>query len=1197
MAERIIAALDAADGKSDGLVTFAPTDPANLHLILPSIASAEVQGGVIVLDGTRPEHVLGTASGSQGVNQTTTPRDGEDIASFIATAINTVMKTKFVGSQLRAAVLDGQTVAILDASGGVGHTVDVTAAPSLTLSGTPGVTAGNLAVPFFPTDTLQEIITGGPPVIVEQQPPLEARAPGVLQAINRKIQALPGDQYIEGQELSVYDAGRWVTLTFDNVRTPIVPGPNPILFDPGDPAAMPTQPFTTATEMAQRIYNAIDNATTSLSVTRGTGDTVVVGLGSGLNVVASQRAFPDVNIVALEGTAGKPATFAPGVSPFQPWDVIPVFVDDSQTANDVAERIALGIRRAVARGDLALIVAPHLNGDLGYENPSVPPGEVRTNLVNVSGAKEIQLSSGAASLIALRGVYGLNDPNVQDRALVTMDSDMDRVQVADRLDATLESWLHNPTIITEDGLTYHDEDSFVLDDGVNAAATYEFDTGYIVAVPIGGAVVVDGGIKDGVYFTLTDPSGTFSATFEFDTDNSLIHSPAEAVPIPMTDRDNALTVARSIVEAVQNHPLRSSLGMTPRLLTGNRVQIGGSRGSTLTISPGSTLTQLVRYVLEIPTSGGSAFRDAAAFSLTDGAATARFEFDKVFGLLPPSPNAVSWPVSISDSDDREAVMQAVIAAVESHPLGSQLGLSANRLSGGRVALYGKTGVTLSSPDYTFLIEPDGQPGVTPAVTLQLPETLAMQLPDPLMIHVPDGGIVDGETFVIGDGTLARTFEFEDIAFANGVGMDGAIGVPNVPNIAVGFQASDGSEGIGRAILQAIGQSSLFVSPTMLGGTGNIDLGGGANLTLTLSSPTTLFQTGRLSLQTPADDPLGTPNARTSGQKIGETNNELTTERFTISVPVDANTTNVFVFEFDSDGVVAPKVPPNPPVISIHFERTDNQDQLADRIVAAMKDIPGLDLNPVKSTGPVRVHLGAVAYDSNPATRVTLDTLRSHLSQTGQTDVLADGQQFFITNGWSSLRDPALPPLQLRVPAAGGSSGGVIDGEWFEIADHRGSYVTRYVFELDSDGVISTPPSANETEAIKPIGIPFLPTDSQDHIADRIRDTVDRAIAGMTPVNRFNGLVELAVDPGVDPAGFTLTFPTVVTFEFDLDGEVTPGAAAVDVFSGSTPQQIASEIVREINRTNLGLKSRYLGDGKIHLGGTPLHQLDAASAPD
>ena len=114
------------------------------------------------------------------------------------------------------------------------------------------------------------------------------------------------------------------------------------------------------------------------------------------------------------------------------------------------------------------------------------------------------------------------------------------------------------------------------------------------------------------------------------------------------------------------------------------------------------------------------------------------------------------------------------------------------------------------------------PGTAPSVTLQLPQTLAMQLPDPLTIHVPPGGIVDGETFTLSDGLTTVTFEFENIFFGNGV----AAGNRPVP-----FTPTDTPEDIGRSLVNEISISGLFVEPTMLGGTGNIDLGGGTRISL------------------------------------------------------------------------------------------------------------------------------------------------------------------------------------------------------------------------------------------------------------------------------------------------------------------------------------------------------------------------------
>ena len=158
MAERIIAALDGADGVADSQV---------LGLTLPSMAAGDVVNGAIVLGGTRPVHVLNTG-GPFGVNQTLTPKTADEVSERIANAINTAYQT----TALRAAALGNGMLTVLDAAGGIQHTIDITAAPGLTLSGTPGVNPLNIAVPFFPTDTVDEIINGGPNVVVD--PPLAA---------------------------------------------------------------------------------------------------------------------------------------------------------------------------------------------------------------------------------------------------------------------------------------------------------------------------------------------------------------------------------------------------------------------------------------------------------------------------------------------------------------------------------------------------------------------------------------------------------------------------------------------------------------------------------------------------------------------------------------------------------------------------------------------------------------------------------------------------------------------------------------------------------------------------------------------------------------------------------------------------------------------------------------------------------------
>ena len=120
--------------------------------------------------------------------------------------------------------------------------------------------------------------------------------------------------------------------------------------------------------------------------------------GSGLNVLATQLAFPNENVIALDGTLTPPntVTFSPGATALRPQGIISIFVDQSQTPNDVAERIWLAIQDAVDRGQLSPRVVPHMNADVGFDtefNPAIRPTDYRTNLVNVEGLKSVTFSS------------------------------------------------------------------------------------------------------------------------------------------------------------------------------------------------------------------------------------------------------------------------------------------------------------------------------------------------------------------------------------------------------------------------------------------------------------------------------------------------------------------------------------------------------------------------------------------------------------------------------------------------------------------------------------------------------------------------------------------------------------------------------------------------------------------------------------
>ncbi|MCH5374578.1 MAG: hypothetical protein JJ992_11430, partial [Planctomycetes bacterium] len=549
---------------------------------------------------------------------------------------------------------------------------------------------------------------------------------------------------------------------------------------------------------------------------------------SGLQVLAAQSGFPNEEIVNLTGTAGNQVTFSPGVTALRPEGIVPIYVDTTQTANDVAERIAAAVRQAVANGELDGVV-PHLNGDLGYEPPSINPGEVRVNRVNLEGATSVVLSS-PTSLFRIEGSLGVTPGN----AAAVINTDMHRDDVADVFDSVLESLFHNPTIITDTGLRFSDGESFTLNDGVNAPVTFEFDAGYILNIPVGGGMVAAGGISDGESFTIRDAIGFRSATFEFDKDG--VWTPG-STPIPIREGDSPLAVARTVVSVVQTHPAQAILGLTPRLLTGNRVQLGGTVGTTLTISPGSQVTQSAPRIARIPTGGGAAINDGATISFSDGRTTIRYEFNKAGGVAPGN-----RAVPITNNSTPDAVAKALVAAIQATPNRALLNLNAYQVDTSHLAIEANSDVAVqnNSPVSFSALSPS-QPGVSPSTTLELPATLAMQLPDPLTIHIPSIGIADGETFTINDGVSTVPFEFENLSFGDGV---------DLLNQAVNITSTSTTAEIGRAIVEAIDGSGLNFKATMIGGVGNIDLGGGGQFELSIPVGSPLWKTGPLSLQAP-----------------------------------------------------------------------------------------------------------------------------------------------------------------------------------------------------------------------------------------------------------------------------------------------------------------------------------------------------------
>ncbi|MCO6455986.1 MAG: DVUA0089 family protein [Pirellulaceae bacterium] len=298
--------------------------------------------------------------------------------------------------------------------------------------------------------------------------------------------------------------------------------------------------------------------------------------GAPLSVIAT----PVGDVVEITGSQ---TAFDPGTTPLQPVAVNPVFIQDAQTAADVARLLAT----AISGSALGTTVPLHLTGE-------------RLNLggvFNAIGATDVTRGAapGApAPTVNLQGQFGLNDPlNFPNNNLVYVNEGMTRIQVANEIDRLLEAHFITPQIVAANSFAFDDEDTFVLDDGLNPPVTFEFESDFILTVPAAGADPLIG-IRDGDTITFTDQSGAPSLTFELDEDGFL-SDPINHVGITFAGTDGASGLAQKIAAGINAsfRPERFTLGLNAVLLSGGRVQVLANDGVTIlldSISPPSNLT-------------------------------------------------------------------------------------------------------------------------------------------------------------------------------------------------------------------------------------------------------------------------------------------------------------------------------------------------------------------------------------------------------------------------------------------------------------------------------------------------------------------------------------------------------------------------------------------------------------------------------
>jgi len=735
-------------------------------------------------------------------------------------------------------------------------------------------------------------------------------------------------------------------------------------------------------------------------------------------------------------------------------------------------------------------------------------------------------------------------------------------------------------LVAPTGTAVRDGDQFDITDHTGVKVVFEYDSGYTIQIPKTLSVQVPaagggfGGITDGSTFSITR-SGVVT-TFEFDSNGTLLNP--SNVRVPFTVSDTADQIAATIANVVRN----AGLGLSPKTLGGGVVHIGGTPAYSLDVGT----TRLVRD------GSPDAVVDGETFTITrPGFPVLRFEFD-----LDPTgdvqPGNIRVPFKLSDThDDIANTLVEVIRA-------AGLGLNPTSLGGGQVHVGGTDHVIDTSGSKLVT---SGQPGVTPNLRLHVP----IQGGGP-------GGINDGQTFFITDGSRTVVFEFDD----NGTTVAGN----TIISINPGGVPSTQDE-VANLIVTALAGSGFGLNPVNLGN-GIVSVGGQAKHRVDVTG-TTMLLSGVPGGAVPV---VFRPAPSFTGNDMALAILRAINNSSLVGVQAAVRGGNtLFVEGVDPAGANINGITSFFLVGIKDFALNNlqpNQNSQETRFLILLGD-NRLDFGdaPNTSIAPVGQFRYPTTLADNGARHVIFANNPLYLGR--RVDADADGQPAHpgtpagndavgddlggngltvdLTNSPALSASAASTPLQLfvpetffiQVPDQGGSA--ISDGEIFSL----GVGATTEVFELDSDGVLSNPAH---------IRIPFASGSTANDIAQAIIDAIPASLRGndkFQPVNLGNGRVHLGSRAGhtmdtslapslisggvagsvVDGNTFSITRgATVFTFEFDDNFQTTLGNRVIAIDPRLTHQQLAVRIRDQILAANVGVTPVLLGNGVIDLDG-------------
>ena len=717
------------------------------------------------------------------------------------------------------------------------------------------------------------------------------------------------------------------------------------------------------------------------------------------------------------------------------------------------------------------------------------------------------------------------------------------------------------------------------------------------------SVGVAGGVADGNQFTIDD--GTNVVRFEFDSNGA---TRPNSLPITFntsqTHEEISENVAAAINQAIAEGKIDAAGALRASHLGDGLIQLGGTRQhivrttlSRLTQSGSPGVGQAYGLQLRdaslriqtpeaglhllVPQAGGAAIADGNTFTISPRTGnTVRFEFDSNNSI---SPGNVRIPFAAGS--DRNQVANSIALAIA----GTSLGITPINLGNGDLDL-----------DTVFhVIDTTNSPSIQQT------------------------GIADGQFFTIDDGVSLTTFEFDS---------DQAPGIVTPGRIRIAFGANDSANQLGNALVAAVNISNVRLDPLrrMINlGSGLLDAGEPAANSLPHlwdTTGTNLRQTGV-----------------SGGIRDGET--------FQITLVDNSGfPLNTVTIELDRNGI---QTAGN---VIVVFGDTSTAGDIANTMVPVLLSA-GLGLDAVHN-GLGTIDIGGTANHRISLANSPVPTHLTILGAPGDNAAVAipfvPSSEFSATDAAVALRNAINndPRSQINVTASlGGGATVAVDGARsvnaalnFLAATSGSIQFTSAIKDLATNN-LKPNQLTGETQftiilgEVKldygDAGAPFPTLASSNgavhvisnglFLGSRVDADVDGQPNSVATGDDRDAFIDLTLSNLVSTpslAPFAIQIPTAlqipatgsgiggvadgntlivgdatrtVTFEFDSDGNTQSTNVAISLNPG-TQNAIANAIVAGIINQGLSLQPVNAGNGRIVLGVTSNHVLNASGTP-